>query len=114
MRRIGDPSERGDGMKITGSGNSIHLDAYLKSAQTGKRADTQATARTGGDAQDKVAISERAMEVRRAREALEALPEVRQEKVDALRRQIDQGTYTVKGDKIALNMITESLVNALA
>lgn len=103
-------------MKITGNGNSVQMDAYVKSARNNARsATTAAAAKSAGEAGgDKVAISQQAMEVRRAADIAAGLPEVRQEKVAEIRQQISQGTYSVNGEKVAMNMIKESLINTEA
>lgn len=75
-------------MKINGQMN-VHnvLKTYQKSAKVEK------TAGKKGLETDKVEISSRAREMQVAMKALEALPEVRQDKVDAIAVEIEKGTY---------------------
>lgn len=40
-----------------------------------------------------------------------SLPEIREDRVMRLKRQLEQGTYHVQGDRIAANLIDESLEN---
>jgi negative regulator of flagellin synthesis FlgM len=61
---------------------------------------------------DKVSLSSRVRELQAARTAAAAIPEVREEKVAAIRAQIEAGTYVVDGEKIADKMIAEALLNA--
>jgi negative regulator of flagellin synthesis FlgM len=62
---------------------------------------------------DTVVISDAAKRVHEARKQLDALPDIREEKVSQLRSQIQNGTYEIDADKIADKMITESLLNDL-
>ncbi len=43
---------------------------------------------------------------------MEATPEIREEKVGQFKREIEAGTYSVQGDKVAEKMIRESLIDA--
>jgi len=92
------------------------MDAYVKSARKNGRTTASGTTAkaAGGAGQDKVAISQQAMEMRRASDIAAGLPEVRQEKVAEIRQQISPGTYSVNGEKIAMNMIKESLITPVA
>lgn len=51
----------------------------------------------------------RAKEIDDLREAVRALPEVRTEKVTAVKKAIESGTYVVDAAKIAQRMIDEML-----
>jgi flagellar biosynthesis anti-sigma factor FlgM len=64
---------------------------------------------SGGDS---VSLSPQARFLQSAREALGEVPEIREEKVAAIRAQIEAGTYKVDGEKIAGKMIAEGLLNA--
>ena len=47
------------------------------------------------------------------REQLELIPDVREGKVKEIKAQIEEGTYKVDGEKIAFNMIRESLIDEI-
>lgn len=64
--------------------------------------------------EEKVTLSERAREIQQVRQAVEALPDVREEKVDELKERIASGEYRVDGEKVAEKMIGESLLDILA
>lgn len=64
---------------------------------------------SGGDS---VSLSPQARWLQAAREALADLPEIREERVAAIRAQIEAGAYEVDGEKIADKMIAEGLLNA--
>lgn len=50
---------------------------------------------------DSVQLSQRAEDLRAAREALAAIPEIREAKVDELRTQMEQGTFDPALDDLA-------------
>jgi negative regulator of flagellin synthesis FlgM len=62
---------------------------------------------------DTVVISETAKRIQAAQSQLEAIPDVRSDKVAEIRRRIEDGTYEIQPDKIAEKMIRESLLNDL-
>lgn len=56
--------------------------------------------------EDRVAFSQKALEMARNKVTMER-DDVRVEKVEALRRQIQEGSYTVDAQKIAARMLDE-------
>lgn len=63
---------------------------------------------------ERVDLSARAKDIRQVKQLLEQVPEVREDKVQELKRQIDSGSYVVQVDKIAEKMVEESLIDILA
>ena len=54
---------------------------------------------------DKVILSPRATEVQRLKKLANDVPDVRQEKIDAIKRQIETGTYNVSAKSVAKSII---------
>lgn len=76
----------------------------------GPQADPKSTpSPTAGSVGDRVELSDRARKLQVAREALSQLPEVRQEKVQALKQLVKSGAYEVPGEKVAERMLGEGL-----
>ncbi|MEJ2038410.1 MAG: flagellar biosynthesis anti-sigma factor FlgM [Desulfosarcinaceae bacterium] len=100
-------------MKITGQNTPLQLDAYLKQVrqQQQNNLEQQGSAGQAGRANDTVQLSNRAREVQQAASALKAMPDVRQDKVQQVKMDIDKGTYQVSGQKTAQGMLQESLEN---
>lgn len=74
-------------------------------AEAGKQA-------TGGIvAEEKVSLSSTARDFQKIEKAIDELPDVREEKVQTLKAQIEAGTYEVNAEKIAEKMVSESLVD---
>lgn len=103
-------------MEITDKNNSISLEAYANSLKTRERGtpaggSQRLAAAAPQIAQDKVVLSPRAREIAEAHKAASAAEDVRAAKVDQLRQQIGAGTYRIDGDRIAIRMLKESVLN---
>ena len=61
----------------------------------------------------KVEVSEEAKEVRRVTKLVNELPDVREERVQALKAQIEGGTYNVSGEDIADLIIRRAFVDGI-
>lgn len=55
--------------------------------------------------EDKIEISQAGREYQIAMEAARKLPDIRQEKVEAIRLELESGTYKVDADKIARGIL---------
>ena len=78
--------------------------------KTDTRKSLSATSSTSGTEQ--IAISSKAKDIQKATEAVNAAPDIRIEKVDRIKDQIANGSYSVSSEqlaeKILENIITES------
>jgi negative regulator of flagellin synthesis FlgM len=99
-------------MEITPKDNTINIDAYVNNIDEKQKTEKapekaeQNTAKT-----DTVNISDAAKEIQEVRKQLDAIPDVRAEKVEQLKNQIESGTYEVKSEEIADKMLREALFN---
>jgi negative regulator of flagellin synthesis FlgM len=64
--------------------------------------------------EEKVNLSTTAKDVQNLSSAISKLPDVREEKVQALKDQIEKGTYKVDAGKTAEKMVGESLLDFFA
>ena len=99
-------------MEINGN-QGIGIDAYVNQVQDKNNkvgAPDNKPEKTAVKA-DTVVISDAAKRVQEARNQLNDIPDVREEKVSQLRDQIQNGTYQIDADKIAGKMIKEGLLN---
>ena len=103
-------------MEITGNNPFTRLDAYVKNIGKEKNRVQGASEEVpkGILSEDKVALSPAAKEIQEAKKILDALPDVREDKVAEIKGQIEAGTYTIDGEKIAFKMIRESIFDALS
>ena len=98
-------------MKITGDGNE--LSKYVNEAALRKTDETDAKTTKRGDAPEQaagnegaiVSLSETSKEVQRAKEVIEAEPDVRQEQVEAIKDKVEKGTYEIDHEKTAEKML---------
>ena len=90
----------------------IQIDAYVNQVHDKNKVDPsnskpdKAAAKT-----DTVVISDAAKRIQEIRNQLDAVPDVREEKVAQLKNQIENGTYEINADKIAEKIIKEGLIN---
>lgn len=102
----------GSDMKVGSDRSVVNLEAYVKNAQNSGGVKQPLT-----QGQDKytqtesVKLSTTAKEIQQARKAMEAVPEIREDKVGQFKGEIEAGTYSVEGDKVAPKMIKESLID---
>ena len=99
-------------MEITGKGSSVNLKAYMSNLKDKQKmepvSEKPVPPKTEGD---KVALSPRAKEIVEAKKIIDSMPDIREEKVAAIKKEIENGTYKVDGKKVAVNMIKESILN---
>ena len=102
-------------MKITETGNSLTelISQYkINEKKAGSEDDKQAA--DSAVQEDKASLSSTARDIQQAEKAIEQLPDVREEKVQELKDQIEAGKYNVNGEKIAGKMLSESLLDVIA
>ncbi len=63
----------------------------------------------GGADAPSLAISERGKQIAEAKRALDALPDIRAEKVAPIQEALDQGTYDVPGEQVADKMVRDAV-----
>ena len=98
-------------MEINGN-HGIGIDAYINQVHDNSKVGTPDNKpETTAKKADSVVISDAAKRVQEARNQLNDIPDVREEKVAQLRNQIQNGTYEINAEKIAGKLIKESLLN---
>ena len=99
-------------MEITGKGSSVNMRAYMSNLKDKQKmepvSEKPVFPKTEGD---KVVLSPRAKEIVEAKKIIDSMPDIREEKVAAIKKEIENGTYKVDGKKVALNIIKESILN---
>jgi negative regulator of flagellin synthesis FlgM len=100
-------------MEITPK-DSINIEAYVNQVQdkdkvhaASEKAEKQQTKT------DTVVLSDAAKKIQDAKKQLDAIPDIREDKVAQLKEQIENGTYEIDAEKIADKMLRESLLNDL-
>ena len=99
-------------MKINPNNNSIPIEAYVNNVQDKKTtAPPKDKTANGSVKTDTVDISDTAKRVSAAREELDRIPDVREEKVAELKKQIESGGYKVDSEVIAEKMLKDGFLN---
>lgn len=99
-------------MEISGKKTPGQLEAYTRQVETYQPPNRHHT--LPGPAKtdvDTVSLSPEAKQIQATVQRFKEFPEVREERVAAIRRQLDQGTYRIDARQIALNMLKESLAD---
>jgi negative regulator of flagellin synthesis FlgM len=81
-------------------------------SETRKKIDLQD--QTAVNKTDSLVLSSRAQELQFAKEQVLKSPEVRAERINEIKKQIQEGNYRVSSSEIALKMISRSLADELA
>ena len=100
-------------MEITGGNPFAKIDSYVRQVRRDKSGSDAASNSSSGEvlSGDRVELSPKAKEMQEAKRILGSIPDIREEKVAQIRKQIAEGTYQVDSQKIAEKMVTESLIN---
>jgi len=64
--------------------------------------------------EEKVNLSTVAKDIQQAKNVLDQTPDIREEKIQEIKKQIENGEYNVSGEKIAEKMVGESIVDLFA
>lgn len=101
-------------MEITANNFPVNLEIYKNISDKEKTdySSKQAPGEISGE--DKVILSSKARENREVKKILNSLPDIREEKVAHLKNEINNGTYQIKGEEIAVKMLKDSLFSEMA
>ncbi len=96
-------------MKITGIDNEVakHISetARTRTKEPGEKPRTSADIPTETTQDTVVNLSQRSKEIQMVRKAMESQPDVRLEKVQAIKKKIENGTYEIDYHKTAEKML---------
>ena len=100
-------------MEITPK-DSVNIEAYVNQVQDKDKVDaTSEQPEKQQTKADTVVLSDTAKKVQEAQKQLEAIPDVREDKVAQLKEQIENKTYEMDEEETAGKMIKEALLNDL-
>jgi negative regulator of flagellin synthesis FlgM len=63
---------------------------------------------------EKVELSQKSKEIQKIKKLAEESPEIREKKVAELKQKIEQGTYNVKGEKVAQKILEDLLLDLIS
>ncbi len=92
----------------------IKIEAYIQQAQAKVNAKGSESKASNVDMkEDKVELSQTVKDMNWARNQIKSVPDIREEKVEEIKNQINAGTYKIDGKKVAFNMVRESLIDEM-
>ena len=101
-------------MEITPK-DTVNIEAYVNQVQEKDKVDAASEQPEEQQTKaDTVELSNAAKNLQEAQKQLEAIPDVREDKVAELKEQVEKGTYEIDEQKIADKMLKEALLNDLA
>ena len=90
----------------------IQINAYVNQVQDKNKVDSSNDKPEKSAVKaDTVVISDAAKRIQEAKIQLDDIPDVREDKVAQLKKQIESGTYEVNAEKTADKLIKEHLIN---
>ena len=101
-------------MKIIENRPFIDIDAYTKNVDEKKNINSSTKNNTKGLlAEDKVELSSFTNNINKAKQLIQAIPDIREDKIADIKNQIEKGTYHFKEKELASRILKESLLNDL-
>ncbi|MEE9543377.1 MAG: flagellar biosynthesis anti-sigma factor FlgM [Thermodesulfobacteriota bacterium] len=100
-------------MKISDTNLFVELKGYLKEADKASKGKEGKVGDSSSKATDTVSLSGTSKDIQKAREIVDSTADIREEKVAALKKSIDEGNYSVNGETIASNIIESALIDIL-
>lgn len=92
----------------------MNIEAYVNQVQDKDKVDaTSEQPEKQQTKADTVVLSDTAKKIQETQKQLEAIPDVREDKVAQLKEQIENGTYEIDEEKIADKMLKDLLLNDL-
>ncbi len=84
----------------------MRIDAYNKISQVYQTSNIQKVSKiSGGTEKDKLEISDTAKDYQIAKQAIGQIPDVREDKVNAIKKQMQSGTYNVNMEEVASHIV---------
>jgi len=102
-------------MKIADKGNApISIIQQYQKNEDPRAAVYKQAPQSEVNTEEKVSISKESRDAGLMRGIINKLPDIREEKVQELKAQIENGTYEVNSEDIAKKMVSESLIDIFA
>ncbi len=98
-------------MEINGTSPLIVLNNGMQRVESPQK--TEQSVKSGGaySETDRLELSLRPREIAHLNELIQSVPDVREQKIEQIRRALENGTYNVKAEKIAEKIIGGNLLD---
>ncbi len=100
-------------MKVSNFNSENQTIQFINQANKGSQSEQKIVAKEGSKVSgvvDRVEISPQSRDLKKVQDVLAMTPDVRTEKVSALKKAIEEGTYQVKAEDIADKMLKEIII----
>ncbi len=98
-------------MEINGTNPLIGLNKNVQRPDSPQQPERAQASRGGHSDSDRLELSVRSLEISHLEELIRSTPDVRESKVEQVRRDIESGTYNIKAEKIAEKIIGGNLLD---
>jgi negative regulator of flagellin synthesis FlgM len=98
-------------MEINGTNPLIVLNNKVQRLETSQPSERALKGGVEHPDSDRLEISARSREISHLNELIQSTPDVREEKVEQIRRELEGGTYNVQAEKIAEKIIGGNLLD---
>lgn len=109
--KVGQNLNLSDSVRTDKSKEKSPLSSISTDKKTADAKDVKDLASLGKNDATKLDLSERAQDIRKAKELAQASPDVDMEKVDKFRKLIDEGKYKVDSKAVADRMVDDGLLS---
>jgi negative regulator of flagellin synthesis FlgM len=98
-------------MEINGNNPLIGLNKNVQRLDAPKQAGRVQKGECAVSGADRLELSVRGLEISHLEDLIRSTPDVREERVEQVRREIESGTYNIKAEKIADKIIGGNLLD---
>jgi negative regulator of flagellin synthesis FlgM len=98
-------------MEINGTNPLIVLNNGMQRLESPQKAEQSVKSGGAPSETDRLELSVRGREIAHLNELIQSVPDVREQKVEQIRRELENGTYNVKAEKIAEKIIGGNLLD---
>lgn len=98
-------------MEINGTNPLIGLIKNVQRLDATQQSVRSSTVGGSGGGSDRLELSVRSLEMTRFDDLIQSVPDVREDRVEQIRSEIEAGTYNVKAEKIAEKIIGGNLLD---
>ena len=98
-------------MEINGTNPLISLNSNVQRLEASQQSERAKKSGEGHSDSDRLELSVRSREISHLDELIRSTPDIRESKVEQVRRELESGTYNVKAEKIAEKIIGGNLLD---
>ena len=98
-------------MEINGTNPLISMNTNVQRIDAPQQSERTQESGGGTSESDRLELSVRSLEVSHVQDLIQSTPDVRQDRINQVRSEIDSGTYNIKAEKIAEKIVGGSLLD---